>query len=175
MASHPSGVVVIHVIMAFMLALIAVVNEPVANVAPPSLAVRAALEAAASPFATASAFRAMILSNTAFACTSLAASSANSEIVNVSVDAINPQLASVSAEIPVAFTSCSAVYLVFAADKAAIITHCSFCFADSKDEEISTFCCVISKALNEVSNFVVFPVLFSTVEISINCCLNTIL
>ena len=175
MVSHPVGVVVIQVHIAFILALIAVVNAPVANVTLPSLAASAVFEAVTLPLATASAFLAIILSNTFFACASLAAFSASSEIVSESVDSINPQVAKVSVEIPVAFASCSAVYLVFAADKVAIVKHCSFCFSVNKDEDSNTFCCATSKALNEVSNFVVFPVLFNTVEISVNCCLNIIL
>ena len=133
------------------------------------------LDAVTSPFATACAFWAIILSNTFLACLSLTANSANSAIVNESVESTNPQFAKVSADIPVAFVSCSAVYFALVEDNAIIVAHWTFCSSVNNFEDNNTFCCAISNELKEVNNCVVLPVLFNTEDIFVNCSLNIVL
>ena len=173
--SHPTGVVVIQVHIAEIFALIAVVKAPVAKVAPLSLAVNAILVAVISPFATAWAFCVTIFSRALLAWASVAAFSANSETVKVSVAVVSPQLANVSAEILAVFDNCSAVYSTFAEVKVAITKHCSFCSSVNSFEDNKTFCWAASRAEKEESNFTLFPVLFNTVDILLNCSLNTVL
>ena len=96
-------------------------------------------------------------------------------MVNVSVASVSPHVANVSADIPVAFASCSAVYFVLAEDKVAIVIHSAFCSSVNNFEDNNTFCCATSKALKEVNNCVVLPVLFKTVDIFFNCSLNIVL
>ena len=151
------------------------VKAPVANVAPPSLDARAMLDAVTSPFATACAFWAIILSNTFLACLSLTANSANSAIVNESVELTNPQFAKVSDDTPATLVSCYAVYFELTEDSATIVAHWDFCSSVNSLDDSNTFCWATSNALNDVNNWVVLPVLFKTVDIFVNCCLNIVL